>query len=137
PRSARRALRPGCGELMRMRPREVAILRPVAERSRHPAQITIVREWFQHHRGEFSKRSNRPRMPRHLRKPPRAPPRPLYRARPSDWMLARALFPAQMEQDPRDIDLDGTDVLARAAQRRRERQVSRRAAEKIGADDRP
>src|ERR1019366_4197703 len=107
PRSARRALRPGCRALMRTRPREVAILRPVAERSRHPAQITIVREWFQHHRGEFSKRSNRPR----------APPRPLYRTRPSDWMLARALFPAQMEQDSRDVDLDGTDILARAAQR--------------------
>src|SRR5208282_1389741 len=137
PRSAWRALRPGRRALMRTRPREIAILRPVAERSRHPAQITIVREWLQHHRGESSKRSNGPRMPRQLRKPPRAPPRPLDRTRPSDWMLAGALFPAQMEQDSRDVDLDGTDVLARAAQRRRERQVSRGAAEKIGADDRP
>src|SRR5208283_4687184 len=117
PHSAWRALRPGRGALMRTRPREVAILRPVAERSRHPAQITIVREWFQHHRGEFSKRSNRARMPRHLRKPPRAAPRPLYRTRPSKRMLAGALLPAQMEENSRDIDLHGTDVLARAAQR--------------------
>src|ERR1035437_6090756 len=50
--------------------------------------------------------------------------------------LAGAFFPAQMQQDSRDVDLDGTDVLARAAQRRRERQVSRGTTEKIGADDR-
>src|ERR1700678_1936765 len=119
---------------MRTRPREVAILRPVAEGSRHPTQITIVREWLQHYRCDFSKRANCPRIARRLRKSPSAPPRPFDRARPFERMLAGALLPAQMEQDSRDVYLDGTDVLARTAQGRGERQVARRAAEKIRTD---
>src|SRR5271163_5352377 len=134
PRSAWRALR--LGTFMRPRPRKVAILGPVAERSRHPAQITIVREGLQHHRGKSSQHPNRPRMAGGRRKPPRAAPRPLDRARPFERMLAGAFLPAEMEQDARDIYFDRTDVLARAAQRRGKRQVTRGAAEKIWTDDR-
>ena len=100
---------------MRARPREVAILRPVAERPRHPAQITIVRERLQEHRGKFSERSNGPRVARSLRKAPRSAACALYRTRPLERMLAGALFPAEMKQDSRDVDLYRADVLARAA----------------------
>src|SRR5579862_1536909 len=122
--------------LMRARPGEVAKLSPVTERSRHPAQIAVMREWFQNHCGEFSERSNRPRMARCSREPPRPGPRLLDLARPVERMLAGALFPSEMKQDSRDVDLDGTDVFARAAQRRGKRQVSGGAAEKIWTDDR-
>src|SRR5258708_16776856 len=116
---------------MRVRSREVAVLGPVAERSRHPAQITVVCEWFQQHRGEFSKHSNRPRMSRCLCEPLCSSPRLLDLARPFERMLAGAFFPAQMEQDSWNIDFHLTNIFARAAQRRRKRQVSRGAAVKI------
>src|SRR3984957_3543868 len=120
--------------LMRARPREIAILRPVAERSRHPAHITVVRERFQEHRGNFSKRANRPRMARSLRKAPRSAPRLLDRPRPLQRMVAGALFPAEMEQDSRDVDLYRAGILARAAEGRSERQMARRAAKEIRTD---
>src|ERR1700691_1581653 len=119
---------------MRTRPREVAILGAVAALSRHPAQIAVVRERLQHHRGDFSKRANRPRVASRLRESPRAAPRPLDCARPFERMVAGALFPAQMERYSRDVYFNRTDVLARAAQGRGERQVARRAAEKIRTD---
>src|ERR1700720_389439 len=104
------------GTLMRSRRREVAILRPVAERSRHPAQITVVRERLQYHRGKFSKRANGPRIARSLCKAPRTPTRPFDCAWPFERMLAGALFPAEMKEDSRDVDFYRADILACAAE---------------------
>ena len=119
---------------MRSWPRKVAILRPVAERSRHPAQITIVREWLQDYRGKFSEQANCPRVARGLCKAQRSTTRPLDRTRPLERILADAFFPAEMKQDSRDVDLYRADVLARAAERRGERQVACGAAEEIRTD---
>src|SRR6202007_1655222 len=91
PRSVRWVLR--FRAFARTWPWEIAELSPVAERSGHPAQITIARERFQHYCGELAQRAHRPRIARHRCKSPSTAARTLNLRRPLELMLSGALLP--------------------------------------------
>jgi hypothetical protein len=95
--------------------RKVSVLGPVAEWRRHPPEIAVACEWLQEHGCELARESDRARMPRHPGESARAGSRPFDVPWPLKPMFAGALFPAQMQEDARDIDLNRADVLARAA----------------------
>src|SRR5271163_477455 len=71
-----------------------------------------------------------------LREPARAAAHPLRGARPCEAALPLGFLPAQMQQEPRDIDPDRTDISTRATKSGRERQMTGRAAEQVRTDDR-
>src|SRR5258707_522471 len=98
-----------------MRARKVAVFGPVAEWRRHPAEVAVACEWLQERGCELSEHSDRARMPRHPGESARAGSRPLDVPWPLQPMFPGALFPTQMQQDARNIDLDRADILARAA----------------------